>query len=79
MQVIVEYPAATSGTGDVTLDNEVNILDVLALNRNLLIGETLSSPQQLAADVDLNTHINFADSLNILKHVIGLIQELPLS
>ena len=79
VQVIVEYPAATSGTGDVTLDNEVNILDVLALNRNLLIGETLSSPQQLAADVDLNTHINFADSLNILKHVIGLIQELPLS
>ncbi len=77
VQVIVEYPEAISGTGDVNQDNDVDILDVLALNRNLLIGEALNSTQQLAADVDLNTHINFADSLNILKHAIGLIQELP--
>ncbi len=79
VQVIVEYPETASGTGDVTQDNEVNILDVLALNRNLLIGEALNSSQQLAADVNLDTHINFADSLNILKHAIGLIQELPVS
>ncbi len=63
--------------GDVTGDNAVDILDVIALNKFLLGSETLTADQKTAADVDLNDEIDSTDSLNILKYVVEMVSALP--
>ncbi len=65
--------------GDANEDGEVNILDVLALNRNLLIGEPLSAAGIAAADVDLDGKPTAADALYILKFTINLVEALPVT
>ena len=55
-------------------DGEVNLLDVLALNRNLLIGEKLTESGIANADVDGDGKPSATDALNILKYTIGLIK-----
>ncbi len=64
--------------GDVNQDGDVNILDVLTLNKNLLSGEELSAQAALNADVDCDSKPSAADALNILKFTIGIITELPI-
>ncbi len=63
--------------GDVNCDKEVNLLDVLTLNRNLLIGEKLTAQGIVNADVDLSGKPDSADALNILKFSIGIVKEFP--
>ncbi len=63
--------------GDVNVDGEVNLLDVLTLNRNLLIGEKLDAQGVLNADVDLDGKPTSVDALNILKFTIKLVTEFP--
>ena len=65
--------------GDVNLDGEVDIMDVIALNKFLLGSQTLDKKNQAAADVDLNTTLDSTDSLNILKKVVEIIDTLPIS
>ena len=65
--------------GDVNCDGEVNLLDVLTLNRNLLIGEELSDQAKVNADVDLDGKPSSVDALNILKFTIKLVTELPIT
>ncbi len=59
-------------TGDVSADGEINIADLLRLNRAILIGEPLSSLSESLADYDGDGMITAADSLCILKATIGL-------
>ncbi len=82
--VTVKSDATTPSTGDVkygdvNCDGEVDLLDVLALNRNLLIGEELGDQGKLNADVDKDGKPSAVDALNILKFTIKLVQELPIA
>ena len=70
---------ADAAYGDVNEDGEVNILDVLTLNRNLLIGEELSDQAKVNADVDLDGKPSSVDALNILKFTIKLVTEFPIT
>ena len=59
------------------LDNALDIMDVIAINKYLLGGTTLEKQAQINADVDLNGQIDSTDSLNILKRIVEIIPELP--
>ena len=58
--------------GDVDVNGTVDILDVVAINKSLLGGLTLSKEGKVNADVDLDTQIDSTDALNILKAVVKL-------
>ncbi len=82
--VTVKNDATTPSTGDATYgdvncDGDVNLLDVLALNRNLLIGEELTDQGKANADVDKDGKPTAVDALNILKFTIKLVQDLPVA
>ncbi|MBQ2264460.1 MAG: dockerin type I repeat-containing protein, partial [Oscillospiraceae bacterium] len=62
--------------GDVNCDGKISIVDVLALNLNLLTGAELSEIGILNADVNKNGIPDSSDALTILKAVIK-IAELP--
>jgi len=64
--------------GDVDENGEVDVLDVIFLNRALLGIGGLSDQAILNADVDLDEKPSPADSLNILKFLVGLIDKLPI-
>jgi|GEM_PF-519515 len=66
-------PAKVTKYGDANCDGAVSILDVIALNRNLLIGEKLSDAGILNADVNKNGKPDTDDSLMILKSLIDLV------
>ncbi len=63
--------------GDVNEDGSVNILDVIALNKALLVGEKISEQGSKNADVDMDGTPTSNDSLTILKYTIKLVAELP--
>ena len=58
--------------GDVNIDDELSVLDCLAINRNLLIGEPLCDYAKLAGDINENGTIDAVDSLSILKECINI-------
>ncbi len=70
-------PSDDTMYGDVNEDGEVNLLDVLSLNRNLLTGEELTEQGKRNADVDLDGKPTSVDALNILKFTIKLVLDLP--
>ena len=59
--------------GDVTDNDEVNLLDVIGLNKNLLGIEILTPQGVRNADVDLNGRVDGSDSLLILKSIVSLV------
>ncbi|MDE5563895.1 MAG: carbohydrate-binding protein, partial [Oscillospiraceae bacterium] len=59
--------------GDTNVDGKVDIMDVILLNRNLMIGAEISEQGILNADVDDSGNVDAVDSLNILKAVVQLI------
>ncbi|MBR1554137.1 MAG: beta-mannosidase [Oscillospiraceae bacterium] len=63
--------------GDVDASGDVDILDVITLNKALLGKEKISETQQKAADVNLSGKPDSTDSLIIMKHIVGLVTELP--
>lgn len=63
--------------GDVDDDKKVDLLDVITLNKHLMIAEPLSMQGQRNADTDGNGIITPADSLNILRYVVKLLDALP--
>lgn len=63
--------------GDLTGDGKVNILDVITLNKNLLVGEPLDAASQKAADALRDGKLDAKDSLTILKYTVGLVTTLP--
>ncbi len=62
--------------GDVNTDGDVDILDVITLNKSLLAGEKLSDQGVANADVDGDSVPSVADSLLILKYTIKLVEKL---
>lgn len=63
--------------GDVDSSGQVNVLDVIVLNKNLLTGEPLSTEGEQAADVNLNGNPDADDALLILKRIVNIIDTLP--
>ena len=53
--------------GDVDESGEVDIMDVIAINKSLLGGLTLSNAGRANADVDTSGVVDTTDALNILK------------
>ena len=66
-------PGAEYKPGDVNLDGEMDIMDVIAVNKFLLGTSKLSDMARKNADVDFNDAIDTTDSLLILKYVVALI------
>ena len=50
----------------------MDILDVITLNKSLMVGEKLTPQGKANADVDQNSVLDEVDSLNILKYVVEL-------
>ncbi|MBQ4464825.1 MAG: hypothetical protein II916_02525, partial [Oscillospiraceae bacterium] len=71
-------PVAATKYGDVNGDGEINIMDVIALNKFLLGSTSLSDEAKANADVDNNGKVESNDSLNILKYIVELIDTLPI-
>lgn len=63
--------------GDVNEDGEVDILDVILVNKYLLGSAALTETQKVNGDVNLDSEVDSTDSLNILKYVVKLLQKLP--
>lgn len=59
--------------GDVNEDGEIDILDVILLNKNLLGSTKLTEQGKRNADVDQNTKVDTTDSLTILKYVVKIL------
>ena len=61
--------------GDLNLDDKLNILDVIILNKAILGKEKLTSVQELAADANKDEKIDASDSLAIMKSIVGLLEK----
>lgn len=61
--------------GDVDLSGEVDILDIISLNKSILGKEVLDEQQQKNADVNQNGTPDSTDSQLILKYIVGMITE----
>ena len=59
--------------GDADVNGVVDILDVIALNKSLLGGLTLTDEGRMNADVDINKTVDTTDALNVLKAVVKLV------
>ena len=59
--------------GDVNGDNEIDIKDVVFINKAVLGKETLTEQQMIPADVDNDGYIKATDALLIMKYVVKLI------
>lgn len=65
--------------GDANCDGEVDVLDIIILNKNLLGGGSLSDEGKDNADVDLDKNLSANDSLNIMKYIVKLLEKLPVA
>ena len=75
-----EQPASGTASaicGDVDESGDVQMVDMIALNKYLMIGAPLSEQGKRNADVNANGEIEPDDGLNILRYVIELIPSLP--
>ncbi|MDE5564239.1 MAG: hypothetical protein K2I93_03715 [Oscillospiraceae bacterium] len=60
--------------GDVDHNGKVNVVDVILVNRYLMIGVEID---EAAADVVQDGEINSVDSLTLLKYVVQLVEAIP--
>ena len=74
-------PAKEILWGDADDNGEVDILDVITINKAVMGKETLSEEQIKNADVNLNGKPDANDAMTVLKLIVGMIQasELPIS
>lgn len=72
-----EKPDDTAATmyGDANCDGEVDIMDVIAVNKFLLGSGKLTDVGKANADVDLTKAIDTTDSLWILKCVVAMVEQ----
>ncbi len=75
-ETTTEAPAVIN-YGDVNVDGKVDILDVILLNKALLVGEKITAEGTANADVNADGTPNSADSLSILKYTVGLVEKFP--
>ncbi|MDE5564247.1 MAG: dockerin type I repeat-containing protein, partial [Oscillospiraceae bacterium] len=57
-------------TGDVDGNGAVNIMDVILINRNLMIGANISPKGLEAADVNQDGKVDAVDSLKLLRYIV---------
>jgi hypothetical protein len=50
----------------------VNLQDAIAILKSIVGLQTLSTPQEIAADFDRNARVDLNDAIGVLKHVVGL-------
>ena len=62
--------------GDATEDGEVDILDVITVNKSILGQKVMSSSAQKASDIDGDGIVSTSDSLAIMTYIVGLTEEL---
>ena len=67
-----EYIPPQLMLGDVDQSGELDIIDVIVVNKAILGKEVLSAQQNLAADYNQDNKIDSNDSLAILKKIVGL-------
>ncbi len=72
-EVTVTDEGITINFGDVNCDGSISILDVLALNKCLLMGTKLADSGIQNADMDQDGVPTAADALMILKQTIGVV------
>ncbi|MBR1529452.1 MAG: dockerin type I repeat-containing protein [Oscillospiraceae bacterium] len=75
LEPLPEVPPAEVLTGDIDQDSNINILDVILLNRAILGKTTLTEAQNQAADVNHDGTADSSDSLLIMKYIVGLVTE----
>ncbi|MDE6707423.1 MAG: dockerin type I repeat-containing protein [Oscillospiraceae bacterium] len=62
--------------GDATDDNEVDIIDVITMNKTILGQKTMSSYAQYVCDINKDNIVDPIDSLAVMEYIIGLIDTL---
>ena len=67
----------TGEFGDVDGNGQIELLDVVTLNKNLLGLVSLDTRARRLADVDQNDLVDGSDSLYILRFLVSLIESLP--
>jgi hypothetical protein len=60
---------------DANCDKAIDITDVIAFNKHMLGSQELTAQGRANADVDANGKIEAADGLNILKRVVGNLED----
>ena len=58
--------------GDINIDDVLNILDCITINKHLLTGTELCDYAKVVGDINQNGALDFGDSLAILKESIGI-------
>ncbi|MDE5737071.1 MAG: dockerin type I repeat-containing protein [Oscillospiraceae bacterium] len=62
--------------GDVSENGEVDIIDVIMINKSILGQRKLTKSQSGSADIDKNGIVEPNDALIIMKYIVGLIETL---
>lgn len=70
----IEDAETILSSGDATGDGEVNILDVISLNKAVMGKETLTEEQLQAIDFNQNGKPDADEALTLLKYIVGLIE-----
>ena len=75
---LIDYKVWTSTQikGDATGDGEVNILDIISINKAVMGKETLTEAQLQLIDFNQNGKPDADEALTLLKYIVGLISEL---
>lgn len=66
-------------TGDANGDTELDILDVIAINKAVLGKEEFTEKQTKSADINNDGVVDANDSLMLMKHIVGLVDILNLA
>ena len=74
-ETTTETSASKDHLGDVNEDGNVNIMDIILLNKAIYGKASLSAQAERNADVDHNQKPDATDSLTIMKYVVKLITE----
>lgn len=75
-EIHVNPPEIMTAKGDTTGDGEVDILDVISLNKAVMGKETLTEAQLQLIDFNQNGKPDADEALTLLKYIVGLISEL---
>ncbi|MBR4319377.1 MAG: dockerin type I repeat-containing protein [Oscillospiraceae bacterium] len=60
---------------DVNGDGDIDIMDVITVNKAILGKELLTEEQNIAADVDKNNKVDSNDALLLMKYIVGIITD----